>query len=35
MDGNNTKRDPMPDSGASVKEIIEFWDAHSLERNER
>ena len=29
MDESNTKRDPMPDSSASIEEIIEFWDTHS------
>lgn len=29
MDENSTQRDPMPDSTASIEEIIGFWDTHS------
>jgi hypothetical protein len=30
MDENNVKRDPLPDPSASIEEIIEFWDMHSV-----
>lgn len=29
MDKNETRRDPLPDSSASLNELIEFWDNHS------
>jgi hypothetical protein len=29
MDGNSAKRDPLPGSLVSIKEIVEFWDTHS------
>ena len=29
MEGNK-KRDPLPKPGASIEEIAEFWDTHSL-----
>jgi len=29
MDGNSTKRDPLPASLANIEKIIEFWDTHS------
>jgi hypothetical protein len=29
MDANKANRDPMPDSSASIEEIIGFWDMHS------
>ncbi len=29
MGKNKLTRDPMPDSSASIDEIVEFWDTHS------